>query len=272
MNNAVNNASRSRNDSDANGSAELLGSSLFDSLSKSYNYLTIKSFPQTFTDLVVDHCRRRSGEERRVLDVGCGSGIGRSTDNQWAVKRAVSELWGIEPDEEIQVSEGLFNNFQYALMETATLPTDYFNAAYSAMVMEHVQDPVSFLQAVQRCLRPGGVYFFITPNAQSFVPWATKTLHALHVDELAIRLIRGKQVDDYHYPVQFRCNTPKQISDLAAKCGFSTPEFVFVEGDGCESYLRGPLVPIRSFLRWKRRRWQKSENLATLICRMTKPE
>lgn len=274
MNNAVNDVSQSPSqcdhDADASGSEALPGESLFDALSKSYNYLTIKSFPQTFVDLVVDHCRRQGVGSCRVLDIGCGSGIGRNTSNQWTVKSVAGELWGIEPDDEIQVSNGLFNNFQHALMETATLPVDYFDVAYSAMVMEHVADPKGFLQAVQRCLKPGGVYLFVTPNAQSFVPWATKTLHNLHVDELAIRLIRGKQVEEYHYPVQFLCNTSKKISEHADKSGFLPPEFVYVEGTGNLSYLRGPLAPIRTILAWKRRRWRNPENLSTLICRLTK--
>lgn len=277
MNNAINDVSQSLSQcdrvADANGSdGETLPlESLFDALSKSYNYLTIKSFPQTFVDLVVDHCcRRRREGSCRLLDIGCGSGIGRNTDNQWTVKSVAGELWGIEPDDEIQVSDGLFDNFQHALMETATLPADYFDVAYSAMVMEHVADPQGFLQAVQRCLKPGGVYLFVTPNAQSFVPWATKTLHQMHVDELAIRLIRGKQVDEYHYPVQFLCNTSKQIGKHAATSGFLQPEFVYVEGTGNLSYLRGPLAPIRALLAWKRRRWRNPENLSTLICRLTK--
>jgi len=244
---------------------------LFERLGKSYNFLTIKSFAQTFADLIVDECRLRGASACRVLDIGCGSGIARNTEHQWVIRSNVGELWGIEPDKEITPSAGLFHHFQHALMETADLPTDYFDLAYSSMVMEHVADPANFLQAAQRCLKPGGAYLFVTPNAKSFVPWATKTLHQLHVDELAVRLIRGKkQTDEYHYPVQFLCNTPSQLRDLAQQAGFLPPEFVFVEGSGSQSYLRGPLAPIRGFLAWKRKTWKRPENLATLICRMTK--
>lgn len=244
---------------------------LFEALGKSYNFLTIKSFAQTFADLIVDQCQLRGVGTCRVLDIGCGSGIARNTEHQWTIRNVAEELWGIEPDKEIVASDGLFHHFQHALMETADFPADYFDVAYSSMVMEHVADPASFLHAVQRCLKPGGVYLFVTPNANSFVPWATKTLHQLHVDELAIRLIRGKQqIDEYHYPVQFLCNTPAQLCDHAQRSGFLPPEFVYVEGLGSQSYLRGPLATIRSFLAWKRKNWQRPENLATLICRMTK--
>ena len=53
-------------------------------------------------------------------------------------------------------------------METADLPENYFDLAYSYMVMEHVADPVGFLKALVKCLQPGGVYVFLTPNKRHY--------------------------------------------------------------------------------------------------------
>ena len=246
------------------------GASDFEALSQSYNYLTIESFAQTFADLIVSEAERRAGQSR-ILDIGCGSGIGREVRHQWRIKKVAREYWGIEPDEEIESSDGLFDEFQHALMETAALPSNSFDIAYSAMVMEHVAEPDAFLSSLHRALKPGGVYLFITPNANSFVPWATKVLHTLCVDELAVRLVRGQsKVDEYHYPVRFRCNTPKQLNRLAEANGFAPPEFAYIEGLGSQSYLRGPLAPLRGLISWKRNYLRRPENLATLICRMTK--
>lgn len=247
------------------------GNATFESLSRSYNFLTIKTFAQTFTDLIVSEAKSRHASNCRILDVGCGSGIGREVRHQWHVKKHASDYWGIEPDEEIDDSEGLFDHFQHALMETASLPENSFDIAYSAMVMEHVADPLAYLSAVGRALKPQGVYLFVTPNAKSFVPWATKMLHAVGIDELAVRLVRGRsKVEEYHYPVQFLCNTPNQIKQLAEASGFAPPEFVFIEGSGSQTYLRGPLAPLRHLIGWKRKHWRQPENLATLICRLTK--
>ena len=90
-----------------------------------------------------------------MLDIGCGSGIARNTEHQWTIRKVAMELWGIEPDMEIVATDELFHHFQHALMETADLPADYFDIAYSTMVMEHVADPAGFLQAVQALQRKG---------------------------------------------------------------------------------------------------------------------
>ena len=194
---------------------------LFERLAGQYNFMTLPPYGQVFSEVVVDECRRRGGA-CRVLDIGCGSGVGRNVSHQWKIKEAVSDYWGIEPDPDVTPAAGLFDHFQHALMETAELPAAAFDVAYSAMVMEHFADPVSFLAAVHRALKPGGVYLFVRPNAESFVPWATKTLHALRVDGLALRLVRGKaEVEEYHYPVQFRANSPRQLDLLAVQAGFA---------------------------------------------------
>lgn len=243
----------------------------FESLAARYNFLNTPPFGQVFMEVVVDEARRR-GSACRILDVGCGAGIGRDVQLQWVIKNAAEELWGIEPDSEVTVANDLFDHFQYALMETAELPADHFDIAYSSMVMEHVADPGAFLAAVHRCLKPGGVYLFVTPNAQSFVPWATKVLHAARLDEFMLRLIRGrKEVEEYHYPVQFRCNLPKQLSRYAEATDFLPPEYAYLEGRGVHGYLRGALAPLRHLLTWKRRLVRTPSRLATLICRMTKP-
>jgi SAM-dependent methyltransferase len=249
--------------------AAAVAPSAFDSLAARYNFLTEQSFGSTFADLVVDEGRRRGGA-CRVLDIGCGSGIGRNVALQWAIKEIASDFWGIEPDRDVTVAGGLFDHFEHALMETAELPAGQFDLAYSAMVMEHVADPAPFFQALHRVLKPGGAYVFVTPNARSFVPWATKTLHALKVDEIALRMLRGRQVEEYHYPVKFLCNSPAQLDRLARQHGFDAPQYAYSEGQGSHSYLRGPLAPLRPVLVAKRRLLRNPERLATMFCRMTK--
>lgn len=247
----------------------------FDRLATEYNFLNISSYGRVLTNLVAEETRSRvaDGISPNVLDVGCGCGIGREAAFQWAIRETLSggEFWGLEPDEGVKAAGGLFDNYQHALMETAQLPTGHFDVAYSSMVMEHVADPAAFLAAVGRCLKPGGVYLFATPNARSFVPLATKILHKLRVDELALRLVRGKQqIDEYHYPVQFRFNSPRQVARYAEQHGFDPPQCAFIEGTGSYSYFRGPLKVLGPLLQFKRKLVRRPDRLATLLCKLRK--
>jgi len=251
----------------------------FERLANDYNFLNISSYGLVLTKLIVEEIEARvaSGAPCRVLDVGCGCGIGRQASYQWAIREQLStnhdqsEYWGLEPDVGVTADAGLFDNYQHALMETAELPENHFDVAYSSMVMEHVADPPAFLAALSRCLKPGGVYLFATPNARSFVPWMTKLLHKLKIDELALRLVRGAQeIEEYHYPVQFLFNSPRQIARYASEYGFEPPRCAFIEGAGAYSYFRGPLKVLKWPLMTKRKLLQRGDRLATLIGRMQK--
>ena len=72
------------------------------------------------------------------------------------------------------------------------------------------------MRAVHRCLRPGGTYLFITVNGAHYFTIAAKTMKRLRVDEVMLRILRGRQeVDEYHYPVQYRFNRTSVIDRAA---------------------------------------------------------
>lgn len=242
----------------------------FEQLSQEYNFLNISNYARVLTNLLLGEMARYQSPPK-ILDIGCGNGIGRSVDLQREIKARASEFWGLEPDESVKAPAGLFFNYQHALMETANLPENYFDIVYSSMVMEHVEFPEPFLTAVARCLKPGGVYLFLTPNEASLVPKITKWCRVLKLDELALRTIkRSEAIDEYHYPVQFRFNSPRVIDSFAQQMGFEKPEYAFIEGKGAASYFPGPLRPIYALVKFKRNLIKNPRRLSTLICRMRK--
>ncbi|MEM9996897.1 MAG: class I SAM-dependent methyltransferase [Bacteroidota bacterium] len=242
----------------------------FEALARSYNFLKISSFGRVLCNLVMDECQQR-GTTPRVLDVGCGFGIARRTYFQHEIRAHCGEFWGIEPDESVTPEDGLFDHFQHALMETATLPENNFDVAYSSMVMEHVADPEAFLAAVARCLKPGGTYLFLTPNAKCFIPWAAKVCHKLGIDDAVLRLVKpAEAIEEYHYPVQYRFNTEAEVDAYATQHGFLSPEYVYIEGPAMRNYLPGPLRPIYSAIAWKHRTFPNPRSLVTMIGRLTK--
>ncbi len=246
----------------------------FDDLASRYNFQLTSNNRLPFTRLVIDECRARP-RPIRVLDVGCGRGIGRRIEYTWAIREHCDELWGIEPDPGVKPDEGLFDRLECALMEDADVPENYFDVAYAYMVAEHVVNPKAFLSAIARCLRPGGVFISMTPCGRHYFTRTAKLLHTLKLDEGVLRIIRRGTVDDYHYPVAYRMNTERAVTDAAKASGFAEPKYAYLEGLGTKGYMKGPLVLAYHALSLKRKLIKDPTCLATMTMRMEaagKPE
>ncbi|MGI9012637.1 MAG: class I SAM-dependent methyltransferase [Phycisphaerales bacterium] len=241
----------------------------FEQLAASYNFKLTSDRRRVFSRLVVKECDQIEAP-RRVLDIGCGRGIGRRLEYAHEIRRHIDDFWGIEPDQSVTPEEGLFDHFQHALMETAVLPEDHFDLAYSFMVMEHVADPESFMRSLHRSLRPGGVFLFMTPNGRHYFTRLAKLLHRLKVDELTLRFLKRTEAEDYQYPVQYRFNHASDIHSCVTPIGFDTPQFAYLEAEGPTSYFPGPLRPILWMMNSKRRVIQSPRCLLTLTGRVTK--
>ncbi len=245
----------------------------FEQLAKTYSYDLISARRRIFVRLVLKEIAKRA-DPVSVLDIGCGGGMGMDAGRDEyvrAIAREAGTMYGVEPDESVTPLPGVFDHYQHALLETADLAPQSIDVAYSFMVMEHVADPTSFFQAVYRVLKPGGSYIFITPNGRHFFTRVSKALHLLRVDEWMLRVLRRRQADDYHYPVQYKCQTPSAIDDVLKGIGPASTDYVFVENRGLTGYFPGPLRPVLWLLVLKRKWWHNPNCLLNLIGRITKP-
>ena len=246
----------------------------FAELEQAYNFSNTKAESGVFTRLLLRECwriRQETGQAPTVLDVGCGQGISLVKHFTLALRLAVGEFWGVEPDPKMTELSQTFDHLQHALLEDADLPENHFDLSYSSLVMEHVEHPDAYLKAIARSLKPGGVHLFLTPNARHYFARIASTLHALKLDEFVLRLTRpGDVVDDYHYPIRYRCNSSKQVRALATATGFDDARFVFVENLGPAPYMPGPLRLGYHAMRAKRRWMRNPESLMLLIARLEK--
>jgi 2-polyprenyl-3-methyl-5-hydroxy-6-metoxy-1,4-benzoquinol methylase len=243
-------------------------------LASSYNFRSTSDRRVVFTRLLIRECirLRRPGVPLRVVDIGSGRGIGRRPDCTRALSHWIDEFWSVEPDAGVTLPDGVFTESRHAMLEEADLPENAFDMAYSFMVMEHVSDPARFFAAVARCLRPGGVYIFMTPNANHYFSIATRALKTMGLEELVLRFIAGEHGRGYHYPVQYRCNSRRQIERHARDRGLGRVDIAYLEEDGPRGYMKGPLRPVFHLLAWKRTVLRRPDRLLTFLVRMTRDE
>lgn len=223
-----------------------------------------------FAELIAGELKMRS-TPTRVLDIGCGTGLGTGGDRVEClalIRQAATELWGVEPDPAINPEHGLLDHLIHALLEDADLPEHYFDVAYAFLVMEHVQQPDRFLHALYRCLKPGGVFVFLTLNSRHYFTRIAKLSKQIRVDEWLLRQLRPAEIDDYHYPVAYRFNNPRAIERMGQANGFPCSEFVFQETNSPQPYFPGPLRPVMHVLDGVRAK--KPESLLNLIGRMVR--
>lgn len=238
-------------------------------LATRYNFRQTSQHARVFTRLVMKECQRAT-RPVRALDIGCGQGIARHVAYQWAIREHVDDFWGLEPDATRVTPKGLFDHHVTALMEDADLPESSFDLVYAYMVMEHVEHPDAFMEAVRRVLKPGGVFLFLTPNRRHYFTRIASLMRKLRLDEVVLRLVRGKQTDEYHYPVQYRFNDERTVRASGERLGFEPPVFAYLEMDGPRVYMPGPLRPVFHLLAWKRSVIRNPRSLVALVCRMSK--
>jgi 2-polyprenyl-3-methyl-5-hydroxy-6-metoxy-1,4-benzoquinol methylase len=114
----------------------------------------------------------------KLLDVGCGSG------QFLAEMRALGwETVGVEPDREaVKIGRERLGLCIYeGRLEEADFPEESFDAITMHHVIEHVPNPIGFLQACHRLLKPGGKLVAVTPNIESLGHYLFKKSW-LHLD------------------------------------------------------------------------------------------
>jgi 2-polyprenyl-3-methyl-5-hydroxy-6-metoxy-1,4-benzoquinol methylase len=105
-------------------------------------------------------------EQRRILDVGCGSGrfgvLLKASSNR--------EVWGVEPNATAaaEASKVLDRAVTGLFEEGVDLPEEYFDCVVFNDVLEHLLSPQSALVLARRLLKRGGTVVASIPNIRHF--------------------------------------------------------------------------------------------------------
>lgn len=137
----------------------------------------------------------------RVLEIGASAGHFLA-----ALSPYVKERVGVELNTENArfMSENLGIRVFTEPIEKAKLPEKYFDAIFILQTLEHIDDPVGFLKAAKKFLKPRGIIFIEVPNT-----------HDLEV------LFNIKEFNDFYFrEVHVSYFTDKTLKKIMNKAGF----------------------------------------------------
>ena len=121
--------------------------------------------------------------------------------------------------------------FLRSCSDAKTLPVvkECFDIVVSSWVMEHLSEPGLVFKEIARVLRPGGHFFFLTPNVKHPIPRLSRHLtHNLSAQQALVhRLYNRVPVDTF--TVQYRANTWESIDAYAVQAGLQLVDVELVE-------------------------------------------
>jgi SAM-dependent methyltransferase len=122
---------------------------------------------QSFTDFLVETLRPRAG--KRILDVGCGSGIAEASLSRQRLSQV--KFYGVDLVPEraraaAAAARGMNASAAYAAADAVHLPfrDAAFDSAYCVAVLQHVGNVAGALRELARVTRPGGLILVVEPD------------------------------------------------------------------------------------------------------------
>jgi SAM-dependent methyltransferase len=164
-----------------------------------------------------------------VLDVGCGRGAHR--EDPVRVRREIRTFRGrcrraigLDVDETALENDAVD---EVRLIRGPRWPVDdaSIDVCVCDYVLEHVEDPMSFLRECARVLREGGHLCIRTINKWSYVGLAARLTpfrgHVAFIRRLAPLARTAADV----FPATYRCNTQRELRAALQRCGFEASVF-----------------------------------------------
>ncbi len=141
-------------------------------------------------------------DNARILDIGCGDGF-----HVDLLKRFGKSTWQVEGiDSDPRAAEGAKRRgveIRCGRIEDADLETQSYDLILMVMTLEHLPDPLRYVQRAARLLRPGGRLVIVTDNTGSPDFW----------------MFGNRHWGGYHFPRHEYLFNKKNLAKLCQKAG-----------------------------------------------------
>lgn len=116
---------------------------------------------QAIFGLRLDLMSSALGQCGRILDIGAGGGFFLHSARQKGWQTS-----GVEPSKQAvaYASQRFEMDIFCGFLDAFSAPRESFDAIHTSLVLEHIPDPVTFLQQALALLKPGGVLWIEVPN------------------------------------------------------------------------------------------------------------
>ena len=105
------------------------------------------------------------GRSKAIVEIGCATGalLAAFKDSGW-------DAFGVEagPSMAAYARSNFGLGIATGTIETAGLPDGAYDVALATHLVEHLNDPRSFLRSVRRALKSDGTLYLVTPNVDGF--------------------------------------------------------------------------------------------------------
>ncbi len=167
-----------------------------------------------------------SNAQKEGLCLEIGPGPGGKTSRCLAEHFECVE--GLDIDPSIDQNKSLSKVFIYD-GQAFPMESERYNCIVSDYVAEHVEFPAVLLSEANRVLKPGGRFFFRTPNLWHYVSLIAKlTPHSFHLS--VSHRLRNMDSDSHDvYPTFYRMNTRRCLHQLAQEAGLDVIKLRMIE-------------------------------------------
>lgn len=147
----------------------------------------------------------------KVLDIGCGDGHLLNLYREGHGDKV--ETHGVDFSLEAVVLASAAGHVTFkGRFEDADIPEGQYDLVVASHVIEHVSDPVYFAEKVFKVLKPGGVFWFETPN----------------IGSIDAKWFKDGHWGGYHFPRHWFFFAPETIKMLAEKTRFTQESIDYV--------------------------------------------